>query len=90
MLHIAVFISLLQYLINIKPFTSKISFISDSFYCQQYIDFNFSSENLVLDQMIIPLFEVFHHSHHFSAWYRIDNWNRNHVQVTIGSRSVTY
>ena len=39
--------------------------IWNSPYCQPYNSYNFSSDNLVLDQLIIP--NIFLYSHHLSG-----------------------
>ena len=36
-------------------------------YCQPYNSYNVSSENLVLDQLIIPKLKFFLYSHHLSS-----------------------
>ena len=38
-------------------------------YCQPYNSYNVSSDNLVLDQLIIPKLIFFLCSHHFFGWY---------------------
>ena len=52
--------------------------------CQPDNSYNVGSENLVLDQLIIPKYIIFY-SHHLSGWYCIDTVRRNSVLVTHGS-----
>ena len=59
--------------------------ICDTPYCQPYNSHNVGSENLVLDQLIIPKVIFFHYSHHSSGWYFIYIVRRNSVLVTHGS-----
>ena len=50
-----------------------------------YNSYDFSSENLVLDQLII---DILLYSHHLPAWYCIDIVRRNSVLVTCESERV--
>ena len=58
-------------------------------YCQPYNFHDASSDNLVLDQLIIPqLIIIFLYSHYLPAWYCIDIVRRNSVLVTQESERV--
>ena len=48
---------------KVNHFTLKIALVSP--YCLPYNSFDISVENLVLDQLVIPLLK--HYSHHLSA-----------------------
>ena len=47
---------------KVNPLTLK---ISNSPYCRSYNSYDIRVENLVLDQLVIPLLK--HYSHHLSA-----------------------
>ena len=57
--------------------------ICNSPYFQPYNSYNVRSENLVLDQPIIPKLIFFFH--HLSGWYCIDIVRGNSILVTHGS-----
>ena len=62
--------------------------ISNSPYYLPYNSYDVSSENLVLDQLIIPKFDISFYSQHISGWYCIDIVRRNSVLVTCGCERV--
>ena len=52
--------------VHIELFNTQ-DLISNSPYCLPYTSCDVSLENLVLDQLIIPLIKIFLYSHNFSA-----------------------
>ena len=63
--------------------------IDTSPHCLPY-NYDVTFKNLVSDQPIIPIIDVFFYSHHLSSWYCIDIVRRNSVLVTDGSYRVNY
>ena len=63
--------------------------ISNSLHNLPYSFYDVSSENLVLDQLLIPnLTDSFLYSHHLHTWYCTDILRRNSVLVTHGNKRV--
>ena len=63
-----------------QPFHSQ-DLSGKSPYCLTCNSCDVSSENMVLDQPIISLIDIFLYSHHLSAWYCINIIRRNSVLV---------
>ena len=67
--------------IKTKPFRNL-------YCCLLYNCYDVSSENLLLDQLVLPLLIIFFSSYCLSAWYCIVLERRNSVMVTHGSLRV--
>ena len=67
-----------------SPFHSQL-FISNSPFCLPHNSYDVSLENLILDQLIVPLLIFLFFSDHLSAWYCTDIVRRNSVLDTYGS-----
>ena len=67
-----------------SPFHSQV-FTSNSPFCLPHNSYDVTVENLILDQLIVPLLIFLFFSDHLCTWYCTDIVRRNSVLDTYGS-----